>query len=135
MDDGRGMSEPRLGLVILAVEQLARSAAFYDQAFGWRRTVDSPVYVELALPGGMRLGLYDRHAFRRTIGHMPATRPTEVTATELYVYVDDLDAAVTNVCGAGGRILSPAAARDWGDVVGYLADPDGNVLALARPRS
>jgi predicted enzyme related to lactoylglutathione lyase len=129
------MTEPRLALVILAVDDLARSAAFYDQAFGWPRTIESPVYIELALPGGMRLGLYARDGFRRTIGHSPAPAPADVTATELYVYVADIDLASRKVLDAGGRTLGRAAARDWGDVVGYLSDPDGNVLALARPMS
>ena len=27
----------------------------------------------------------------------------------------------------------PAAPRDWGDEAAYFADPDGNVLVVARP--
>ena len=33
-------------------------------------------------------------------------------------------------CGA--RLVSPVADRDWGDRVGYVADPDGHVIALAQ---
>jgi predicted enzyme related to lactoylglutathione lyase len=125
--------EASLALVILAVEELARAAQFYDQAFGWKRTVATSVYIELALPGGMRLGLYDREGFRRNIGQMPARRQGEATATELYLYVSDLDVAFAKATAAGARMLSPVSARDWGDLVGYVADPDGNVLALAKP--
>jgi len=34
---------------------------------------------------------------------------------------------------AGARLLSAAAPRDWGDEAAYFADPDGNVLVVARP--
>ncbi len=34
---------------------------------------------------------------------------------------------------AGGRLLSARAARAWGDEAAYFADPEGNVLVVARP--
>jgi predicted enzyme related to lactoylglutathione lyase len=124
---------PRHVLTILAVEDLARATAFYDAAFGWEVAVDVPVYREYALPGGMRLGLYRRDGFARNTGIVPAaTPPGAISGTEIYLRVEDLDAAVGRLRSAGARLLSPAAPRDWGDHVAYLADPDGNVLALAR---
>ncbi len=38
----------------------------------------------------------------------------------------------TRAIAAGARELSPLAPRDWGDEAAYFADPDGNVLAVAR---
>lgn len=32
----------------------------------------------------------------------------------------------------GARALSPMALRDWGDEAAYFADPDGNVVVIAR---
>jgi hypothetical protein len=37
-------------------------------------------------------------------------------------------------CGPA-TLLDPLRRRDWGDEVAYFADPDGNVVALARPLS
>lgn len=125
------MAEPRLALVILAVDSLPRSVEFYVQAFGWAKAVDTAAYVELALPAGMRMGLYEREAFGRNIGEPPAQAPSGPTATELYLVVDDVEATFARVLAAGGRMLSPVAPRGWGDVVGYVADPDGNVVAVA----
>ena len=128
------MTEPRLALVILAVEDRALSVTFYRDAFGWQLAVDTPAYTELALPAGLRLGIYDRRHFGKNFGHEP--RPTgAVTGTELYVYVEDVEAASSRVVRAGGRLLDACQARDWGDLVAYLSDPDGNVIALARPLS
>jgi predicted enzyme related to lactoylglutathione lyase len=127
------MSEARLGLLIFAVEDLQRAVAFYVDAFGWEKRLEAPSYVELALPGGLRLGLYERQAFAKNLGLSPAPRPSAITATEIYVYPPDLDAAIGDVTRAGARVLDPLRRRDWGDEVAYFADPDGNVVALARP--
>ena len=128
------MVEPRISLVILAVEDRSLATTFYREAFGWPLAVDTAAYAEFALPGGVRLGIYDRRGFGKNIGQQP--RPTGgVTCTELYLYVDDIDAASVRVVRAGGRRLDPSRARDWGDVVAYFSDPDGNVVALARPLS
>lgn len=130
------MREARLTLVIFAVRDLPRAASFYIDAFGWPRHVDTPIYVELALPAGMRLGLYDREGFAKNVGQ--ALRPAPeglISASEIYLSVSDLDAAIEDVTRAGGRVLDPLRKRDWGDEVAYFADPDGNVVALARPLS
>ena len=123
----------RLGIVILAVGDLARAADFYRAAFGWPAEVETPVYVEFRLPAGMRLGLYRREAFGRNVGAAPHERPPgSLAPTELYLFPVDLEFSLERALAAGARLLSPIARRDWGDDVAYVADPDGNVIALAR---
>lgn len=123
-------------LTILAVEDLARATAFYRGAFGFAQAVAAPVYSELQLPGGMRLGLYLREGYARNTGVAPALPPPGAIApTELYFHVDDLEAACSRLRDAGARELSPRSPRDWGDEAAYYADPDGNVLVVARPLS
>ncbi|HQY60126.1 MAG: VOC family protein [Myxococcales bacterium] len=120
-------------LTILAVERLAESVAFYRAAFAWPEAVETPVYVELALPGGQRLGLYEREAFGRNTGQVPARVPAgALSTTELYLHADDLEAAIAALEAAGARCLSPRAPRPWGDEAAYFADPSGNVLVVAR---
>ena len=128
------MHEARHVLTILAVGDLERAARFYRAAFGWPLLAETPVYVELAAPGGQRVGLYTRERFAATAGGSPArVAPAAVAPAELYLHVTDLEAAIGRVVAAGGRPLSPRAPRDWGDEAAYFADPDGTVLALARP--
>lgn len=125
---------PRLGLVILAVDDVPRAAGFYREAFGWPQTVDVPVYAELGLPHGLRLGLYRRDGFERNATQPPLrAAPGQLTATELYVSVDDLDAAQARLLACGARRLSALAPRDWGDDAAYFADLDGNVVVVASP--
>jgi uncharacterized glyoxalase superfamily protein PhnB len=86
------------------------------------------------MPGDQRLGLYERTAFGRNTGQAPGTTPDgALTGTELYFYPDDLRAAIARLEAAGARELSALAKRDWGDEAAYFADPDGNVLVVARP--
>ncbi len=123
-------------LTILGVSDVERAVAFYSEAFGWERRVDVPVYVELALPDGRGVGLYERSAFASNTGIEPrAVDGAAITGTELYLRCEDLDAVIERLTALGARVLSPRMHKDWGDEVAYFADPDGNVLAVARSAS
>ena len=121
-------------LTILAVADLERSAAFYEEVFGWSREVSVPVYVEFEQPGGHRFGVYQRDSFALNTGGVPAAQPgpNEVSATELYFHVEDLDAAEARLHAAGATLLAPRCNKPWGDEASYFADLDRNVLVVAR---
>jgi catechol 2,3-dioxygenase-like lactoylglutathione lyase family enzyme len=126
--------DARPALIILAVSDLPRAVQFYRTAFGWPQEVDVPVYAEFAMPGDQRLGLYERVAFGRNTGQAPGAMPDgALTGTELYFYPHDLPAAIARLEAAGAHELSRLTRRDWGDEAAYFADPDGNVLVMARP--
>ncbi len=123
-----------LTLIILAVSDLPQAARFYRAALAAEPAVDTATYIEFALAGGLRLGLYERHAFGANTTETPVLIPHGTLApTELYWQVDDLPAAMSRLAEAGARLLSAPQPRSWGDEVAYYADPDGNVIALARP--
>ena len=125
--------QPRLSITILAVADTVRSALFYREAFGWKVRVEVPVYVELELPDGAGLGLYQREAFGRNTGQAPHPHPAgALSGAELYFRTVELEPAQRRLEAAGARLLSPLAPRDWGDEVVYYSDPDGHVVALAR---
>ena len=52
---------------------------------------------------------------------------------ELFVYVEDVDGAVAAVPAAGGSVLKEPADMPWGERVGFVTDPEGNVVSLATP--
>jgi uncharacterized glyoxalase superfamily protein PhnB len=95
--------------------------------------VDVPVYVELTLPGNRGLGLYAQASFALNT-RQPAVLPPEgaISGSEIHLVADDAAGTIAVALGAGARLLSPLAPRSWGQDVGYLADPDGNVLAIAQ---
>jgi hypothetical protein len=51
------MTQDTSALRILFVENVARSAAFYEEALGLVRTVSTEVFVEYALSAGCGLGM------------------------------------------------------------------------------
>jgi predicted enzyme related to lactoylglutathione lyase len=114
-------------LLILAVADLERAVTFYRAALGLTPSVGSPAYVEMA----EGIGLYQRDGFARNIGESPAA-VVGISGTELYFRVADVDTASRRITAAGGRLLSPASSRPWGEIVAYHADPDGNVIAIAQ---
>ena len=109
-----------LMLTILAGRDLTQAINFYGDAFGWPQMVDTPAYAEFGV----------------NTGQVPVDTPGgALTGTELYFYADDrhdLEQAIARLEGAGARKLSALATRDWGDEAAYFADPDGNVLVMAR---
>jgi len=130
------MPPPRHVLTILAVRDLRLASRFYDRAFGWTKSVNETVYVEYELPGGQRVGLYDRVAFGRNTGRVPAAiTEGELAPAELYLHVDQPEAAMRSLADAGARLLSGLEPRAWGDEAAYFADPDGNVIVVARELS
>ena len=50
---------------------------------------------------------------------------------ELFVYVDDVDQRVEELQAAGAPILRQPEDMLWGERVAYVADPEGNPVALA----
>ena len=123
-------------LTIIAVDNLESSGRFYDEVFGWERRIDAPVYIEYQLPGGQGLGVYQRANFANNTGQIPIPTPPApgTTSTELYFHVDAPEISIDRLKRVGARELSPLQMRDWGDEAAYYADPDNNVIVIARLR-
>lgn len=119
---------------ILYVADQARSAAFYRTLLGQGPSLDVPGMTEFELVPGVKLGLMPDAGIARIIcGPLPhPDTGTGIPRCELYLVVDDLDAAVQQAAQAGAVEVQAAADRDWGHRVAYFADPDGHVIALAK---
>jgi predicted enzyme related to lactoylglutathione lyase len=130
----------RLRLTILATDQFDVLTRFYRELTGWTATADVPVYLELRpsedAPG---IGVYARDAYARNLAGAPVSagpaQPGGARPVELYLDVDDVAAATARATAAGGTVLGGTEPRPWGDVVQYVLDPDGNVVALASSPS
>ena len=123
--------------VIFAVNDVTRSAAFYQDVFEWPRNerIDYREYVELCGPDGT-LGLCERDTYARLTGATPMTPENgDVSPAYLYVRVPDVRAAIAKLDEAGARPLAALAWRSWGDEAAWFADPDGNVVAVAQTLS
>jgi predicted enzyme related to lactoylglutathione lyase len=95
-----------------------RSAAFYEQAFGWTiRQRDS-----------------DRPSFDDTTGEVSGAwvldrAPAAVPGILPYIMVADATAAVGSVVAAGGQIVTPAGQYGT-EVIATFRDPAGNLMGI-----
>jgi catechol 2,3-dioxygenase-like lactoylglutathione lyase family enzyme len=118
---------------ILAVGDLPHSVQFYRGVFGWAPSIDTPAFVAFDLGGGSSLGLYAREGFAKNTGKAPeGLTYGAISGTELYLVFDDPSPFLERLKARGARVLSELSPRPWGDEAAYFADPDGNVLAVAR---
>jgi catechol 2,3-dioxygenase-like lactoylglutathione lyase family enzyme len=119
--------------LVLAVADVDRAHAFYREVFGWTSHLEWPgEYTELVVSDEDRLGLYRRDGYAESAGAEPVELNGHVSTAYVYVRVDDLDEAIERLGRAGARKLSPRSRRGWGEEAAYFADPDGNVVAVAR---
>jgi len=127
--------QPSLVLTILYVRDLPRAVAFYDNVFGWQKTVDESVYVEYELSPEVRIGLMPQPHTRNFLGdEFGIKEPLDGSPrAELYLRFESVDAAVARLQQAGSKCVGPLAERAWGDRAAYFMDLDGYVLAVAEP--
>jgi uncharacterized protein len=119
--------------LVFAVSDVDRAYAFYRGVFGWASHLEWPgEYTELVVTDEDRLGLYRRDGYAESTGAEPVELNGHVSSAYLYVRVDDLDETIERLEKAGARKLSRRSKRGWGDEAAYFADPDGNVVAVAR---
>ncbi|HMN04521.1 MAG TPA: VOC family protein [Flavobacteriales bacterium] len=119
---------------ILYVEDQERSRAFYELLFRRPADLHVPGMTEFRLTDSCKLGLMPNKGIAKILeGRTP--HPGEgngIPRCELYLVVADAGAEYDHALRCGGKPISPVSARDWGDLVGYLSDPDGHIIALAQ---
>lgn len=124
-----------LGEVILYVADQDSSREFYRALLGSDPCLDVPGMTEFQLSPALKLGLMPERGIARILGDRvphPASG-AGIPRAELYFEVPDVQQAYDRALAAGAAGIDPPAHRDWGDVVGYAADPDGHILAFATP--
>ena len=122
--------------LILFVSDQERSMRFYAEVLDRPPTLHVPGMTEFPLPGGAVLGLMPEAGIRRLLGDAIADPAAArgIPRAELYLVVPDPAAMHARALRAGAREVSPISPRDWGDVAGYVSDPDGHLLASAGRR-
>ncbi|MGZ3655010.1 MAG: VOC family protein [Bdellovibrionota bacterium] len=119
---------------ILYVRDQAVSTRFYSQVLAAEPTLDVPGMTEFRLGRHCVLGLMPEKGIKRLLGDaiQDPESTNGIARAELYLRVPQPQEFLTRAERLGARVLSPLAARNWGDEAGYVADPDGHVVAFAR---
>jgi lactoylglutathione lyase len=76
---------------------------------------------------GAELAVTTEESPRALAGVEPGPGPRH----ELFVYVEDVDRTIAVLREAGSRVVREAANMPWGERVGWVADPEGNLVSLA----
>jgi predicted enzyme related to lactoylglutathione lyase len=119
---------------IIYVADQGRSKVFYQELLLIKPSLDVPGMTEFNLTESVKLGLMPEAGIATILGdHLPhPSLGTGIPRCELYLKVDDPKTYIERGIQLGGTQISELANRTWGDYVGYLADPDGHILAFAK---
>jgi catechol 2,3-dioxygenase-like lactoylglutathione lyase family enzyme len=130
------MSVPaRISLATLGVADLDRATKFY-QALGWPLSKASvPGEVSFFRTAGGLLALWGVYALAKDAQVTHPGGPLPFRGTSLAINLDsreEVDAAFDTVANAGGDVVKPPAATEWGGYSGYFTDPDGHLWEIAH---
>ncbi len=121
-------------IFILYVENQNLSTVFYTKILKQKPVLHVPGMTEFQLSEQTKLGLMPNKGIAKVLGNNTA-HPQEgqgIPRCELYLRYDNAEQYFQDALKAGAKLISPMRARDWGDFAGYLADPDGYIIAFAE---
>ena len=119
--------------IMLGVDDLSRAKKFYADGLGCAIEKDYPGFVSFNLgPGSSSLALYEREAAAQDAGvSADGSGFRGVSFHFIVASGDQVNETMNNAASAGGAIVKPAAASEWGGFFGYFSDPDGHLWKVA----
>lgn len=124
--------EPRLTMITLGVEDLAKSTQFYEK-LGFRKSSASQESVTFFITNGTVLGLFGRAALAEDAGVEDA--PTSYRGVAIAHNLDSeeaVNAAYAHALSCGATATKAPHKVFWGGYSGYFADPDGHLWEVAH---
>ncbi len=130
------MSQVRISMVTLGVDDLERSLKFY-QALGWQNTGHSQDSVKFLQGNNIVLGLYGRDALAKDTGANigAETGKAGFSGISLAVNLDSesaVDTFYNRAIDAGAGAQKPPKKAFWGGYSSYFRDPDGHYWEVAH---
>ena len=116
----------------LTLNNAAAALDFYKRAFGARELCRMPspdgkiMHAEITI-GDSHIMLADESSANQT--NSPKT--LKGTTSGIFLYLEDVDAALKQALKAGAKETQPLENMFWGDRFGKLTDPFGHVWMLA----
>ena len=128
--------KPRISMITLGVDDLARSIEFYEKGLGLPR-LDSPPEVAFFNLNGTWLGLYGRKALAKD-AHIDFN-PVDVKLTSFNSVAlahnlaseGEVDKLFDEAIRAGATPTKTPQKVFWGGYSGYFQDPDGHLWEIA----
>ena len=128
--------EPRISIITLGVEQLARAVDFYaeglDLPFAEEFDPDEDGIAFLKVGPGLRLALYPWDKLAEDARQTPDGEGFRgVTIAHNVRRRDQVDEVIAQVADAGAEVVKEPQEVFWGGYSGYFADPDGHLWEVA----
>lgn len=119
---------------ILYVSNQEKSTIFYEALLNKKASLHVPGMTEFYLSDSCKLGIMPNHGIARILGNKTPHPDSGngIPRCELYLLVENIDAAFKRATEAGAKLISPIEERNWGDKACYFSDPDGHVIAFAE---
>ena len=115
-------------LIILYVADPDRSTAFYESLLGGMPVERSPTFAMFVFPGGIKLGLWSRHAVEPTVTGGTGTFEIDVPLAN----AAEVDTVFARLSAAGHVILQEPADMEFGRNF-MVADPDQHRIRFYNP--
>jgi catechol 2,3-dioxygenase-like lactoylglutathione lyase family enzyme len=121
----------QLGAVILFVDDLPRSRAFYLDVLGLAVQFEDDDSVGFAVDGVAFIVQQVERAREQLHGEPTATPRAGATAF-LTAFTDDVERLHADLSARGVAFFQPPTDQPWGMRTAYFKDPDGHVWELAQ---
>lgn len=125
----------KLGYTIIYVADVPATVDFYERAFHLERRFihESNLYAEMQT-GETTLAFAGEPMAEMNGLAIRPNRNSEVAAGfEIALVCDDPHGAYEAALAAGAAAIKPPAQKPWGQVVGYVRDPNGCLVEICSP--
>ncbi len=126
--------KPRITVITLAVDDLARALRFYRDGLGLPtqgivgEEFEHGAVAFFDLQDGVKLAIWPRQSLCHDTGlPLNVPSPTEIGLGHNVLSRAEVDAVMEQAKNAGAVIVKPAGETFWGGYSGYFQDPDGHL--------
>ncbi len=129
----RGEPMNRLGNIIFYVENVEKTIAFFEKAFGLKRQFIDPSgsYGQLET-GDTSLGFA---SFELASQNLPKAyqriTPSTLPGCEISFTTRDVESSLTHAVKSGAELIASPEEKPWGQTVAYVRDFNGILIEIA----
>ena len=126
--------QPRISIITLGVQDLARSFHFYRDGLGFPSARSPDDGIVFFRTSGVCLALYPYDELAKDVSSsflVPRSKFPGVTLAHNVRERREVDEILDRAEQAGAAIEKPAQDTSWGGYSGYFSDPDGYLWEIA----
>ena len=125
----------KFGYTILYVDDVEKTVAFYERAFGLKRKMVQPDEFGELDTGTTKLSFAAKTHVQSLfpIPFQHSGPKHDAPPVEIALVTDDVQAAFDRAVAAGAVSVTNPSKKPWGQIVGYVRDNNGFLVELCTP--